>query len=52
MIFNEFKFEDHLAENINKASRLVEMMHKKFVTLDEKMFRSIYTAMVRPHLDC
>ncbi len=47
---SRLNFEEHLAEKRNKENRLVGLI-RSFVTLNEAIFRTLYTALVRPHLD-
>ena len=51
IIDNKLTFSDHLAEKVNKANRLVGMMRRTSVSLDCNMFKSLYTSLVRPHLE-
>ena len=46
----KINFEDHLAENVNKANKLVGII-RTLVALHETMFKNLYTALVRPHLE-
>ena len=49
IIDKKLNFEDHLAEKVNKANKLVGII-RTFVALDEIMFKNLFTALVRPHL--
>ena len=51
VIDNKLSFSDHLAEKINKANRIVGLIRRTFVALDEEIFRCLYVALVRPHLE-
>ena len=51
VIDNKLSFSDHLAEKINKANKVVGLIRRTFVALDEEIFRCLYVAMVRPHLE-
>lgn len=51
VIDNGLSFDEHLAEKVNKANKIVGIIRRTFLTLDESMFKALYTAMVRPHLE-
>ena len=51
VIDNKLGFSEHLAEKVNKANRIVGLIRRTFVALDEEIFRCLYVAMVRPHLE-
>ena len=51
VIDNKLGFSEHLAEKVNKANRIVGLIRKTFVALDEEIFKCLYVAMVRPHLE-
>ena len=51
IIDNKLKFSEHLSEKINKANKIVGLIRRTFVYLDSPMFKSLYTALVRPHLE-
>ncbi|XP_076030414.1 uncharacterized protein LOC143018713 [Oratosquilla oratoria] len=42
---------DHLAEKVNKANKIVGLIRRTFVTLDATIFKSLFVALVRPHLE-
>ena len=48
---SELKFEDHMSNKINKANALVGLIRRSFSHLDGKMFKKLYPAFVRPHLE-
>ena len=50
VIDKELKFTTHFAE-INKANRIVGLIRRTFTTLDETLFRTLFVALVRPHLE-
>ena len=50
VIDNMLNFSDHLAEKINKANKIVGLIRRTFVALDEEIFRCLYVALVRPQL--
>lgn len=43
-------FSDHLAE-INKPTKLVGLIRGTYVHLDPQVFNTLYTAIVRPHIE-
>lgn len=51
VIDDRLTFSEHLAEKINNANKLVGIIRRTFVHLDEAMFKALYTAIVRPHLE-
>ena len=42
VVDDQLEFSEHLAEKINKANRLVGLIRRTFVALDEEIFRSLY----------
>lgn len=44
-------FSGHLAEKINKANKIVGLIRRTFVALDESIFKSLFIAIVRPILE-
>lgn len=51
MIDEKLHFSEHISEKINKANRIAGLIRRTFITLDEKMFKPLYTTLVRPHLE-
>ncbi|XP_050704335.1 uncharacterized protein LOC126989767 [Eriocheir sinensis] len=51
VIDNKLMFSDHLAEKINKANKIVGLIRRTFIHLDPAVFKTLYTALVRPHLE-
>lgn len=51
IIDNNLSFDEHLAEKVNKANKIVGIIRRTFITLDESKFKALFTAMVRPHLE-
>lgn len=51
IIDNRLAFSDHLAEKINKANKIVGIIRRTFISLDMEVFKHLYTALVRPHLE-
>ena len=50
-IDTDLNFYEHFNEKINKANRLLGMIRRTFISLDEKIFKSLYKGIVRPHLE-
>ena len=51
VIDNKLTFADHMSEKINKANKIVVLIRRTFVHLDSKIFKAIYTAIVRPIIE-
>ena len=51
IIDNKLSFSDHLAEKINKANRIMGLIRRTFIAMDEDIFRCLWVALVRPHLE-
>ena len=45
------KFEEHIQVKVNKATKVMGLIRRSFTTLDTEMFRKLFTALVRPHLE-
>ena len=45
-------FDKHIAEKMNKATKIVNIIRRSFMYLDEEIFLNLYKALVRPHLEC
>ena len=50
-IDSELKFSDHLNMKVNKANSMAGLIRRSFDYLDGSLFRQLYTALVRPHLE-
>lgn len=50
-IDNKLQFEDHIYIIVKKANGLLGMIRRSFIFLDEIMFKQLYVAIVRPHLE-
>ena len=44
-------FEEHIANIVKKANSLTGMIRRSFIHLDKEMFKRLFTAIVRPHLE-
>lgn len=52
VIFNDkLSCVDHLAEKVNKANKIVGIIRRTFVTLDTTIFKALFVALVRPHVE-
>ena len=51
VIDNKLAFSDHLAEKINKANKIVGLIRRTFVHLEPEIFKILFTALVKPHLE-
>ena len=51
VIDSKLSFSEHVGEKVSKANRIVGLIRRTFVSLDEKMFKPLYVALVRPHLE-
>ena len=47
----DLSFDKHIAEKVNKATRIVNIIRRSFMYLDEESFLNLYKALVRPHLE-
>ena len=47
----DLSFDIHIAEKVNKATRLVNIIRRSFMYLDEESFLCLYKSIVRPHLE-
>ena len=47
----ELSFDKHIAEKVNKATKIVNIIRRSFMYLDEEIFLNLYKALVRPHLE-
>jgi hypothetical protein len=51
IIDSRLSFEQHIASKINKANSIVGLIRRSFQFLDKAMFRQLFIANVRPHLE-
>ena len=51
IVDNELKFEDHITRIVKKANSVMGMIRRNFAFLDRDMFKQLFVAMVRPHLE-
>lgn len=48
---DNLKFGIHITEKVNKANRILGLIRRAFLFLDEESLVILYKAMVRPHLE-
>ena len=51
ILFKDLSFDEHIAAKVKKATSLVGLIRKSFTHLDINMFRTLFTAIIRPHLE-
>ena len=52
IIFDDrLSFEEHIMTIVKKANSLTGMIRRAFMYLDKEMFKKLFTAIVRPHLE-
>ena len=51
VIDDKLAFSDHLAEKIKKANKIVGLIRRTFIHLEPEIFKLLFTAVVRPHLE-
>ena len=51
IIDSELTFEEHIFSKIKKANSIVGLISRSFEYLSPEMFRTLYIAFVRPHLE-
>jgi len=47
----EMKFEQHINTKIKKANSMAGLIRRSFSFLDGKLFKKLFTTLVRPHLE-
>ena len=47
----ELNFKAHISEKVNKANSIAGVIRRSFIALDEYIFKKLFTALVRPHLE-
>ena len=50
-IDSELKFEEHISLKARKANAIMGMIRRSFTFLDCNLFKKLYVAFVRPHLE-
>ena len=51
IIDNKLTFKEHIHLKVKKANALFGMLRRTFVRLDKEMFKQLFVAIVRPHLE-
>lgn len=51
VIDNKLTFQKHINEKVNKANSIVGIIRRTFEYLDNKMFCTLFKALVRPHIE-
>ena len=51
IVDEELKFQEEIEGRTKKGNKIVGVIRRTFTYLDEKMFRTLFTALVRPHLE-
>ena len=51
IIDSALSFDDHIQKVVSRANRLAGLVRRSFVFLDEDMFKRLFKAFVRPHLE-
>ena len=51
IIDSSLSFDEHISTVVKKANSLMGMIRRSFLYLDKDMFRRLFTAIVRPHLE-
>ena len=47
----DLSFDKHIAEKVNEATKIVNIIRRFFMYLDEEIFINLYKDLVRPHLE-
>jgi len=48
---NKLKFSGHVSHIVGKGSQLLGLIKRSFVHRDVDVFKTLYTVLVRPHLE-
>jgi hypothetical protein len=51
IIDDELKFSKHMSEKINKANKVMGIIRRTFIYLNEEMFKCLYKSLVRPIIE-
>src|SRR3989442_80106 len=51
LIDSDLSFDDHINDKINTANKMLGIIRRNFVDLDNKSFLLLYTCLVRSHLE-
>lgn len=50
-IYEKLKFQIHINNQTKKANQRLGMIKRSFIYMDNNMFTTLYTSIVRPHLE-
>lgn len=51
IIDNKLNFTENMADKINKANKIVRLIRRTFIALDEEILKALWVALARPHLE-
>ena len=51
IIDSKLSFEQHISAKVKQANRMAGLIRRSFEYMDKKMFKQLFTSMVRPHLE-
>lgn len=51
VIDDKLTFEKHITQKVNKANSIVGVIRRTFEYIDNKIFKTLFTALVRPHIE-
>ena len=51
VIQSDLQFSMHIAEKVKKANTNLILIKRSFTCIDEDMFKCLYTALIRHHLE-
>ena len=51
IINKDMKFKDNITTQIKKANRVLGMIRRNFEYVNKNMFQTLYSMLVRPHLE-
>ena len=52
MVDNELKFSRYDEAQVAKANKILGLIRRSYQFLDKESLRLLFTALVRPHLEC
>ena len=51
IIDDKLKFDSHISAKVNTANKIMGIIRRSFIHLDETIFTRLFKALVRPHLE-
>ena len=51
IIDSNLTFNNHINQKVNKANSMMGLIRRSFIFLNENTFKTLYRAIVRPHLE-